>query len=154
MTPIWGQRPHRSKSCSNLHRVQMERFMDNEKLFWGAPIKKIREPGEKGQISKGAGSRGPHLTGSLYLLLMETVVQFIYLSYLCKSKSSLESNKIKLPVTSERIKCITRPQEVLHLLHAYMTVDNRDVSEFYLRISLHFTSFHSKLFQGGTVECT
>ncbi len=51
----------------------------------------------------------------------------------------------------------------LHLLkqfpsfeaHAYY---NRDVSVFYLRICLHFTSLHSKLFQGGTskakTKCT
>ncbi len=32
-----------------------------KKLFWGAPIKKIREPGEKGQILKGAGD--PPLRG-------------------------------------------------------------------------------------------
>ncbi len=38
-------------------------FREREKLFWGAPINKFREPGEKGQISKGAGSRGPPLWG-------------------------------------------------------------------------------------------
>ena len=31
-----------------------------------------------------------------------------------------------------------------------LLVFNRNVSVFYLRICLHFTSFHSRLFQGGT----
>ncbi len=56
-------------SGSNFTNVEgagryQNRFREHEKLFWGAPIKKFREPGEKGQISKGAGSRGPPLTGS------------------------------------------------------------------------------------------